>query len=148
MPNDTELLPPTWTADNTFGRALMYNEKEFYTQSWIQVVCEKQGLGEIDVLPTSCWCFLLAIAKVLLAPLMHMIPLMLTYGIVAGNLQHINELIILIGPPCFCFISSANPHIILFTIAYCGCEMVFLKVVIDSDFPFKDVLLSCFYLLI
>ena len=65
VPSDAELLLSMKNADNTFGRALMYNEKEFLTQPWIQVVCEKQWLGELDGLQTSFWTCFTAVWKVL-----------------------------------------------------------------------------------
>ncbi|KAL5266844.1 hypothetical protein ACHWQZ_G004028 [Mnemiopsis leidyi] len=119
VPSDAELLLSMKNADNTFGRALMYNEKEFLTQPWIQVVCEKQWLGELDRLQTSCWCFIGAVVKVLLAPLL--VPFWLMYGLVVGNLQQLNELIQLIGSPCLCFFSFVTSHIIFFVILMLIC---------------------------
>ena len=119
VPSDAELLLSMKNADNTFGRALMYNEKEFLTQPWIQVVCEKQWFGELDGVQNSCWSCVSAIIKVLLAPVL--VPTWLLYGLVAGNLQHLNKLIQLIGSPCLCFFSFVTSHIIFFVILMFIC---------------------------
>lgn len=119
VPSDAELLLSMKNADNTFGRALMYNEKEFLTQPWIQVVCEKQWLGELDGLQTSFWTCFAAVIKVLLAPLL--VPSWLIYGLIVGNLQHLNKLIQLIGSPCLCFFSFVTSHIIFFVVLMFIC---------------------------
>ena len=119
VPSDAELLLSMKNADNTFGRALMYNEKEFLTQPWIQVVCDKQWLGELDGL-TSWWYCISAVFKVLLAPVL--VPFWSLYGLIVGNLQQLNNLIQLIGSPCLCFFSFVTSHIIFFVILMFICS--------------------------
>ena len=118
IPSDAELLLSMKNADNTFGRALMYNEKEFLTQPWIQAVCEKQWLGELDGQYNCFTCFV-AVLKVLLAPLF--VPLWLTYGVIVGNLYNLNEMIQLIGSPCLCFFSFVTSHILFFVLLIFIC---------------------------
>lgn len=118
VPSDAELLLSMKNADNTFSRALMYNEKEFLTQPWIQVVCEKQWLGELDG-QNNLTSYFNAVLKVLLAPII--VPLWLIYGCVIGNVHQFNKLIQLIGSPCLCFFSFITSHILFFIILMLIC---------------------------
>lgn len=120
VPSDAELLLSMKNADNTFGRALMYNEKEFLTQPWIQAVCEKQWHGELDG-QYNCFSCLKSIVKVLLAPIL--VPFWLAYGLMAGNLNNLNKLIQLIGSPCLCFFSFVISHLLFFVLLMFICTV-------------------------
>ena len=111
VPRDAELLLSMKNANNTFGRALKYNEKEFLTQPWIQVVCEKQWLGELDG-RRNTFSYMIAMLQVLLAPLL--VPTMLVYGLILGNVQTMNKFVQLVGSPCLCFFAFVSSNVLFF----------------------------------
>eukprot|EP00116_Pleurobrachia_bachei_P001939 sb/3462201/ len=111
--SDVEVLMCMKNADNTFARALKYNEKEFLTQPWIHVVCNKQWMGELGS-HCSFIKFIVACLKVLLTPIL--IPFYFIYGVTVGNLSKLNKFIQLLGTPALCFFSFVLSHILFFVI--------------------------------
>ena len=116
--SDVELLLSIKNAENTFGLALSYNQKEFLTQPWIQIICAKQWKGEIEDCKNMFY-IIGAVIKSFLAPIL--VPLYILHAMVINNFHHLYKLIQLISSPCLCFLAYVVSNIIFFILLMLMC---------------------------